>query len=94
MTKTLIPRKLKKAETYFSSLLDGVRFIIISYDLWMFKTTENIFSMTAHYTCENSREHDHISMPITKSTDGESLAVPVGNESKLFQFRVENSWYN
>ena len=37
------------------------------------------FSMTAHYTSDNFREHDHIDMPITTSNDGEVLAVPVGN---------------
>ena len=39
---TLIPHKLKKEETYVSSLLDGVRCVVISYDLWMSKMTQDI----------------------------------------------------
>ena len=35
--------------------------------------------MTAHYTRDHVREHDPIGMHITTSTDGESLAVTVGN---------------
>ena len=35
--------------------------------------------MTAHYTLDHVKEHAHIGMPITTSTDGESIAVPVGN---------------
>ena len=40
--------------------------------------------MTAHYTCDNYREHYHTRMSITTSTDGESLAGPVGNEINYF----------
>ena len=40
--------------------------------------------MTAHYTRDHVREHAHIGMPIKKSTDGESLAVPVGNVINQF----------
>ena len=84
LTRTLIPPKLDKTATYVSSLLDGVRCVVIYYDLWMSKTTQNIFSMTAHFICENVREHAHIGMPITILTDGESLAVPVGNMINQF----------
>ena len=35
--------------------------------------------MTANYTLENIREHDHIRIPITISTDGDSILVPVSN---------------
>ena len=79
MTRTHIPHKFKKAETYVSSFLGGVRCVVVSYDLWMSKTTQDIFSMMAHYTCENVREHAHIRMPITTRTNGESLAVLVSN---------------
>ena len=40
--------------------------------------------MTAHYTCDHVREHAHINMPITTSTDLESLVVPVGNGINKF----------
>ena len=65
LTRTFIPHKLKNPETDVSSLIDGVRFVVISYYLWMSKTTQEIFSIMAHYTCENVREHAHIGMPIT-----------------------------
>ena len=40
--------------------------------------------MTAHYTSDHVREHAHIGIPITTSTDGESLAVTVGNVINQF----------
>ena len=40
--------------------------------------------MTAHYTHGHVKEHDHIKMPITTSTDGESVAVPFGNVVNQF----------
>ena len=43
LTRTLIPQKLKKSETHVSSLIDGVHCVVISYDLWMSKTTHDIF---------------------------------------------------
>ena len=43
-----------------------------------------IFLMTANYKREHFREHDHIRIPITKSTGGESLSVPVSNAIKQF----------
>ena len=75
---------MKKSETDVSSLLDGVRCVVISYDLWMYKTTEDIFPMTEHYTRENVREYAHIGISITTSTDGESLTVPVSNVINQF----------
>ena len=42
LTRTRIPQKLKKTETYFFSLLDGVRCVII-YNLWMSNMPQDIF---------------------------------------------------
>ena len=42
-TITLIPQKLKNAETDVSSFLDGVRCVVISYELWISKTTQDMF---------------------------------------------------
>ena len=50
----------------------------------MAKTTQDIFSMMASYTREHVREHDHIGMPITTSTDVDSIAVPVSNVINQF----------
>ena len=84
LTNSLIHHKLNRAETYVSSLLDVVCCVVISYYLWMSKTTQEIFSMIAHYTCYHVREHAYIGMPITTSTDGEILAIPVGNVINQF----------
>ena len=43
LTRTRIPHKLKKSETYVYSFLDGVCGVFISYDLWMSNTTQDIF---------------------------------------------------
>ena len=80
---------MNKVETDVSLFLDGVRCVVIfcvvvSYDLWMSKTTQEIFSMTEHYTREYARGRDNIGMPITTSTDGESLAGPVSNVINQF----------
>ena len=40
--------------------------------------------MTAHYKCDHVRENSHIEMPIKTSTDGEIIAVPVGNVINQF----------
>ena len=40
--------------------------------------------MTENYTRNHVREHVHIGIPITTSTDGESLAVTVGNVINQF----------
>ena len=40
---SLTPHKLKRVETDSSSLLDDVYCVVISYDLWMSKTTKDIF---------------------------------------------------
>ena len=70
LTRILSPQKFKKAYTDVSSFLDGVCCVGISYDLWVSKTTQENFSMTAHYTRDNVRENYHIEMPTTTSTDG------------------------
>ena len=44
----------------------------------------NIFSMTAHLTRSNVREHAHISMPTTTSTDTVSISFPVSSVIKHF----------
>ena len=84
LTRTIIPHKFNKAETDSYSFLDGVIFVVVSYNLWISKNTQDIFPMTEHYTRYNVREHDHIRMPITTSTDGEIIAVTVGNAINQF----------
>ena len=43
LTRILVPQKLNKTETDISSLLHGMHFAVISYDLWMSNTTQEIF---------------------------------------------------
>ena len=43
-TRTIIPEKLNKSETDVSSFLDGVCCVVIYYELWMSKTTQDIFN--------------------------------------------------
>ena len=87
LTSYFTRKKLNKAETYVSSLLDGVHCVVISYDLWISNTTQDIFPMTENYTCEHIRENDHIGMPITTSTYGYILSVSVSNVINQFSLR-------
>ena len=79
LTRVLILQKLKKVETDVSSLIDVVFFAVISFYLYMSKTTQEIFSMRENYTQDHVRENAHIGMPIKTSTDYDIIAVPVGN---------------
>ena len=45
--------------------------------------------MTENYTCDHVRDNYHIGMPITTSTDGESLAVTVGNIINQFNLGLK-----
>ena len=40
---------------------------------------QEIFLMTEHYTRDHAGEHAHTGMPITTSTNGESISVTVLN---------------
>ena len=75
-TRTLTPQKLNIAETDVSSLLGGMRCVVICYDLWMSKTTHEIFQW---WNIKQVSMSEHIVIIITISTDREILAVPVGN---------------
>ena len=43
LTRNIIPQKLHKAETEVSTLIYVVRCVVISYDLWISKTTQYFF---------------------------------------------------
>ena len=57
--------------------LAKVKAVVISYDLWMSRKTEEIFSLTAHYCTGQERKNTHIGMPSTTATDGVSLSLSV-----------------
>ena len=80
LIRNLIHQKLKSTETYISSFIDDVRCIVIYYALWISNTTQESFSMTAHYTRDHVRDHANIIIPIKTSTDG----VMVGNVINQF----------
>ena len=50
-----------------------VKAIVISYNLWMSRKTEEIFLLTAHYCTGTNINNTHIGMPSTTATDGVSL---------------------
>ena len=45
--------------------------------------------MKARFTCFHVRENDHIGMPITTYTDGESLVVPVSSFINQFSLATK-----
>ena len=57
--------------------LAEVKAVVISYDLWMSRKTEEIFSLTAHYYIGQERKNIYIGMPSTTATDGVSLSLSV-----------------
>ena len=58
-------------------MLDAVCYVVISYELCMSNTTQEMFLMMARFTHEHVRDHARIGMLITTSTYGDSLAVTV-----------------
>ena len=57
--------------------LTEVKAVVISYDLWMSRKTEENLSLTAHYCTGRERKNNHIGMPSTTATDGVSLSLSV-----------------
>ena len=57
--------------------LAEVQDVVLSYDLWMSHKTEEIFSLTAHYSTGRERKKTHIGMPSTTDNDGVSLYLYV-----------------
>ena len=48
LSRSLIPTKKKLMEKSVIENLAEVKAVVISYDLWMSRKTEEIFSLTAH----------------------------------------------
>ena len=72
---SLVPTKKKLAEKYVIERLEEVKTVVISYDLWMSRKTEEIFSSAARYCTGWERKNTHIGMPSTTATDGVSLSL-------------------
>ena len=73
LSQNLIPTKNKLAEKSVIERLAEVKAVVISYDLWMSRKTEEFFSLKAHY-CTGRY---HIGVPSTTTTDGVSLSLSV-----------------
>ena len=54
--------------------LAKLKAIVIIYDLWMSRETEEIFLLTVHYCTGPNKNNTHIGMPSTTATDGVSLS--------------------
>ena len=65
------------AEKYFIERLEKVKAVIISYDLWTSRKTEEIFSLTSHYCTGTEIKNTHIGMPSATATEGFSLSLSV-----------------
>ena len=77
LSRSLIPTKNKLVEKSVIESLEEVKAVVISYDLWMSRKTEEIFSLTAYYCIGQERKNTHIGMPSTTATDGVSLYLSV-----------------
>ena len=64
-------------EKYVINGLAEVKAVVIRYDLWMSRKTEEIFSLTAHYCIGQERKNTHIGMLSTPATDSVSLYLSV-----------------
>jgi hypothetical protein len=59
-----------------------------SYDLWMTRRAEEIFSLDGHYITGAAKTHTHLGMPCSKGgTDGQSLSVAVKSCIDKFHLR-------
>ena len=64
-------------EKFIIERLAEVKALVISYDLWTSRKTEEIFSLTSHYCTGQERKNTHIGMPSTTATDCVSLSLSV-----------------
>ena len=70
---SLIPTENQLVEKYVIERLAKVKAVVIIYDLWMIRKTEELFSLTAHYCTGPDRKNTHIGITSTTATDGVSL---------------------
>ena len=75
LSQSLIPTEKQSVERSVIERLAKVKSVVISYDLWMSRKTEEIFSLTAHSCTDPERKNTKIGMPCTTSTDGVSLSL-------------------
>jgi hypothetical protein len=74
--RNLIPKKTEVIVKHVQDMLTHVPAVSLSYDLWMTRRAEEIFSLDGHYITGAAKIHTHLNMPWTKGgTDGQSLSV-------------------
>ena len=76
LSRSLIPTKKKLVEKSVINRLEEVKAVVISYDLWMSRRTEEIFSLTTH-CCTGQDRKKIIGMPSTTATDVVSLSLSI-----------------
>jgi len=88
LSRTLIPKIYQEIETDVKAQVDAIAASCLSYDLWMTRKNEEIFSLVSHHTTMDVKCHLHLGMPWSKSgTDGQSLSVAV--ESCINKYSLE-----
>lgn len=80
LSRTLIPAMNLEVALDVKDQMNAVTASCLSYDLWMTRKNEEIFSLVSHHTLSSLKRHVHLGMPWSKSgTDGQSLSIAVGS---------------
>ena len=74
---SLIPTDNQLVEKYVIKILAEVKAVVINYNLWRSRKTEEILSLTAHYCTDRERKKTHIWMLSIIVTDGVSMSLYV-----------------
>ena len=77
LLRIIIPTEKQLVERSVIDNLAKVKAVVIIYDLWMSRNTEEIFLLTAQYCTCPERKNTHIGMPSTTAPDGVSLSLSV-----------------
>ncbi len=78
LTRKIIPNTISKIKNNIRDRLSNVKSLSLSYDLWMTRKTEEIFSLNAHFIHEGKKHQLHLGMPWSRGgTDGQKLAYAV-----------------
>ena len=88
LSRNLIPKKTAEIVKNVQDMLTHVPAVSLSYDLWMTRRAEEIFSLDGHYITGAAKTHTHLGMPWAKGgTDGQSLSVAVKSCIDKFHLR-------
>ena len=76
-SQSLISTEKQLVEKSAIQRLVKVKAVVIRYDLWMSRKTEEIFSLTAHYCIGPDRNNTPVGVPSTSATDSVSLSLSI-----------------